>query len=92
MQREVVLVLSIVFFILFMLLAYYGAKVKVWSSIIFGLFVSFILLNVFYPPGQAAMDDADITLFVYAIFEIISILLLGIYIAQKALSDVRATN
>lgn len=89
MQRYIALLLAIIFFIVFMLLAYYGARITTWSSIIFGLFIAFILLNIFYPPGQVAIDDADVTLFVYAIFEIISIFLLAIYIAQKSLSDVR---
>lgn len=91
MERQAALVLSIIFFALFALITYYGAQVTLWSSIIFGLFLALILLNIFYPPGQVASDDADFTLFIYAIFEIGGLLLLAIYIAQKTLSDVRLT-
>ena len=89
MQRQAALVLSIIFFVLFGIITYYGAQVTLWSSIIFGLFVGLILLNVFYPPGQVATDDADFTLVLYAAVEIIGIILLAIYITQKSLSDVR---
>lgn len=89
MERQAALVLSIIFFALFTIITYFGARVTLWSSIIFGLFVALILLNIFYPPGQAATDDADFTLALYAAFEIIGIILLAIYITQKTLSDVR---
>ena len=89
MERQAALVLSIIFFALFALITYLGAEITAWSSIIFGLFLALILLNIFYPPGQVASDDADFTLFIYAAFEVIGILLLAIYITQKILSDVR---
>ena len=89
MQRQAALVLSIIFLALFIVITYYGAHVTLWSSIIFGLFISLILLNIFYPPGQVATDDADFTLFLYAAFELIGIFLLAVYIAQKTLSDIR---
>ena len=92
MQRQSALVLSIIFFILFTLLTYYGAQVTIWSSIIFGLFAALILLNLFYPVSQLTTDDADFTLVLYAAFEIIGIVLLAIYIAQRTLSDVRFLN
>jgi uncharacterized membrane protein YagU involved in acid resistance len=87
MQRPVALVLSIIFFALFSIIAFYGAQVTIWSSIIFGLFVGLILLNIFYPPGQVATDQADFTLVLYAVFEILGVILLAIYITQKTLSD-----
>lgn len=87
MERQSALVLSIIFFVFFTLITYYGAQVTLWSSIIFGLFVALILLNIFYPPGQAATDDADFTLVLYAFVEIVGIILLAIYITQKTLSD-----
>lgn len=89
MERQSALVLSIIFFIIFVIIAYYGAHVKIWSSIIFGLFVSLILLNLFYPVSQLTTDDADFTLVLYAIFEIGGLILLGVYITQKTLSDVK---
>lgn len=92
MDRQVALFLSIAFLILFILLAYYGAKVTLWSSLIFGLFVGLILLFLFYPPSQATSDVADISLLIYAIYVILGVILLGIYIAQRALSDAREEN
>ena len=89
MQRQSALVLSIIFFVLFALITYYGARVTLWSSIIFGLFISLILLNLFYPVSQLTTDDADFTLVLYAAFEIIGITLLAIYITQRTLSDSR---
>lgn len=89
MERQVALVLTIIFFIVFVLLSYYGAQVTLWSSIIFALFVSIILLNFFYPVSQVTTDDADFTLILYASFEIIGIVLLAIYITQRTLSDTR---
>lgn len=89
MERQSALVLTIIFFVLFSIITYFGAQVTLWSSIVFGFFVALILLNIFYPPGQAATDDADFTLALYAAFEIIGIIILAIYITQKTLSDVR---
>ena len=89
MERQSALVLSIIFFVLFGIITYYGARVTLWSSIIFGLFLSLILLNLFYPVSQITTDDADFTLVLYAAFEIIGIILLAIYITQRTLSDVR---
>ena len=89
MERQSALVLSIIFFVLFALITYYGARVTLWSSIIFGLFVALILLNLFYPVSQLTTDDADFTLVLYAAFEIIGIILLAIYITQRTLSDTR---
>lgn len=89
MERQSALVLSIIFFTLFTVITYYGARVTLWSSVIFGLFISLILLNLFYPVSQLTTDDADFTLVLYAAFEIIGIVLLAIYITQKSLSDVR---
>lgn len=89
MERQTALILSIIFFILFALLTYFGAKITFWSSIILALFGGLILLILFYPPSQATTDTADYTLVLYAVYVILGVILLGIYIAQKTLSDVR---
>lgn len=90
MQRETALVLSIIIFILFGLIAYFGARITVWSSIAFASFIALILLNVFYPPSQATVDTASPSLVIYALMEIIGIILLAVYITQKTLQDTRA--
>ena len=89
MQRSAALALSIIFFFIFVAIAYYGAGVTLWSSIIFSVFVTLILLNIFYPPSQLTSDTADYSLVIYALIEIFSIILLAIYIIQHTLSDVR---
>lgn len=89
MERESALVLSIIFFVIFTLITYYGAGVTLWSSIIFGLFVSLILLNLFYPINRATTDNADFTLVIYAAVEILGVILLAVYITLKSLGDTR---
>ena len=89
MDRSSALVLSILFFIFFWTITYYGAQVTLWSSIIFATFVGLILLNLFYPISEATTDDADWTLGVYAVLEIVGIILLAIYIAHGTLSTSR---
>jgi hypothetical protein len=89
MERQSALVLTIIFFMVFAILAYYGAQVTLWSSIIFSVFVSLILLNLFYPISQATADDPDYSLVIYAIFEVVGIFVLALYIAQRTLNDVR---
>lgn len=89
MQRQSALIISIVCLIIFALIAYYGAQVTLWSSIIFALFAGLILLVLLYPPSQATTDEADYSLAVYACYIIIGMILLAVYIGQKTLSDVR---
>lgn len=89
MKREAALILIIILFIVFMVISYYGAGVTLWSSIIFGLFIALVLLNIFYPPGNIATDTPDFTLVLYAVIQITGIILLSIYITQRTLTDVR---
>lgn len=89
MDRQVALILTFVFFIVFALITYYGAQVSAWSSVIFAIFVALILLNIFYPPSQLTSDQADVSLVVYALVEIIGVIILAIYITQRTLSDIR---
>lgn len=89
MDRKYALILTLLFFVLFSLITYFGANVTIWSSINFSIFTTLILLNIFYPPNGLAMDSPDFTLFLYAAFEIIGIFILSIYIIQKSLSDIK---
>ncbi len=89
MNRQEALVLIIIIFIFFVLLTYYGAQIKLYSSIVFSVFVSLILLNLFYPVSQAAQDNADFTLVLYILIQIIGVLILAVYIGQKTLTDTR---
>lgn len=89
MQRQTALVLTILFFAIFWLITYYGANITFWSSLIFSLFISLILLILFYPPSQATTDEADYTLILYGIVVVVGVILLAVYIAQRTLSDIR---
>ena len=89
MQRSVAIIVAIIVCIFFTLIAYYGAKLTLWSSIILSIFLSLIILLVFYPPSQIPNDVADYTLVLYALIEIIGAFLIGIYIIQCAICDVR---
>ena len=89
MDRQSALTLMIIFFIIFFMLAYYGAMITVFSSLVFSTFVSLILLNLFYPPSQVANDEADFTLVIYGILQLLGILFIAFYVAYNTLSDVR---
>lgn len=92
MNRQTALVLTIFFFIIFLFLTYFCAKVTLWSSIVFSLFVSLILLNLFYPLNKVTDEPSDFTLYIYALFILLSILIIAIYVFQKTLFDVRQTH
>ncbi len=89
MDRQSALTLMIIFFIVFFMLSYYGAMLTVFSSLVFSTFVSLILLNIFYPPNQVANDDADFTLVIYAVLQLLGILFIAFYVAYNTLIDVR---
>lgn len=89
MDRETSLITSFLIFIVFVIISYYGSRVTLWSSINFSIFVSLIILNVFYPINKLTTDECNSSLIVYIVLVIISIVLLGIYITQKSLCDFR---
>jgi hypothetical protein len=89
MERTEVLFFTIVTFLVFLGLTYYGVGVTLWSSIAFAVFISFIILNIFYPPGKMASDNPDFTLGLYAFIEIVSVIIILIYVGQKSLKDFR---
>ena len=89
MDRQSALTLVIIFFIVFFMLAYYGAMITIYSSLVFSTFVSLILLGLFYPPNQVTNDDADFTLVIYGVLVLLGVLFLAFYIAYSTLTDVR---
>ena len=89
MDRTSALILTIIIFIILLLLTYYGAKIKLLSSIVFSIFISIIILNLFYPPIKIAEDICDFTLYLYALFQLVAIIFLFFYIAYTSLNDVR---
>lgn len=89
MQRQIAILIFFTVLVFFTLLAYYGARITLWSSIILSLLISLIIMNIFYPPSNLPMDIPDYTLIIYAIIEVVGILLLIIYIIQNTLCDVR---
>ena len=89
MNRIISLIIVLIFFVIFLLINYFGNKITLWSSFILSLFISFILLNFLYPISNIPSDEGDFTLVIYVIFYLISILFILIYIIVKTLSDVR---
>lgn len=89
MERWTALILSLVLFLIFAALAYYGAKATLWASVVLALLLSLLILNFFYPVSQLATDDADASLVVYAIFFLLGILILFVYVVQSTLSTTR---
>lgn len=89
MDRQIAILIFFSVIIFFSLISYYGARITLWSSIILSLLISLIIMNIFYPPSNIPMDIADYTLIIYAIIEIIGLLLLIIYIIHKTLCDER---
>ncbi len=89
MERLAALVLSLLFLFAFTVIMYYGCYVTLYSSVVFGIFVSLILLCILYPVSGAVADEPDFSLFLYAIYIIVGIIILGIYIIQKCFCDVR---
>lgn len=89
MDRNVAIALFFITVVVFFLICYYGALITIWSSVALSIFLSLIILNIIYPPGQAAVDPADAGLAIYIIIEIVGLIILAIYIAQRAIIDVR---
>jgi len=89
MNRAVALTLTILSFLIFSFLAYYGASVTGAGSFIFATIVSLILLNIFYPINQMTEDEADFTLVIYALWQILGFLLIVIYVLYISLSSRR---
>ncbi len=89
MNRESALSITIIFFFIFLAIAFYGCQLKLLSAIVISVFISLILLNIFYPPHRITQDPNDFTLIIYSIIEILGLLLIFFYIAFITLSDVR---
>jgi uncharacterized membrane protein YagU involved in acid resistance len=89
MDRQTAILLSFIFLIIFILLAYYGAKITVWSSINFGLFAALIILNLFYPVTNLPSDTYDSLFYLYIFMELIGFATLAVYVMLATLSDVR---
>jgi len=92
MERTVALFFAIITFLIFLILSYYGVGVTLWSAIAFSVFVSLVILNIFYPPGKMATDSPDFTLGLYAFIEIASVILISVYVGQKSLTDFRGSS
>jgi tellurite resistance protein TehA-like permease len=92
MERQIAILIFFIVLIFFTLIAYYGARITLWSSIVLSVLISLIIMNIFYPPSNLPMDVADYTLIIYALIEIIGILIIIIYIIQHTLCDERGEH
>jgi len=87
MERIQAVLLGIFFFLIFFLFLYFGARIRIFSSLVFSIFLSLILLNLFYPPSNLAYDYVDYSLFIYAGFQIIAIAIIFVYLTFSTLND-----
>lgn len=92
MERTNALFFAIVTFLIFAGLTYYGVGITLWSSFAFSVFVSLVIMNIFYPPKKMATDNPDFTLGLYALFQIVGLLVIAVYVAQKSLTDLRPSS
>lgn len=90
MDRQSALVLTIIFFFIFYVICYYGAKMTFIASLVLSTFISLILLNIFYPPNKVTQDPSDFTLVIYSVFEIIGLIIIILYVIFKTLCDIRS--
>ena len=89
MERVEAMVISVIFFIIFGVLSYFGAHLTWWSAMTLATLLFLILLNIFYPPSQVTNDSADYSLGLYIFLEITGIIILLIYLGVATLTDVR---
>lgn len=89
MRRPIAILLALFCFILFAIIAYMGVKLRILSSLCFGLLVSLVLLNLFYPPIELASEEADFSLVIYALAWLLAILFIIIYLLYSIFRDVR---
>lgn len=87
MNREISILITVIFFILVILMLKFGARLNTFSSIALSAVLSFIILNFIYPPSQNVNQAADISLLVYAFLEILFILIIVFYILYKSIND-----
>ena len=92
MERLGAVLISFIFWLVFALLAYYGARLQWWSAIALATLFFMILLNTFYPPSRATNDGADYLLAVYMVAELIGIVVLLAYLLTAILSSVRQNS
>lgn len=74
-------------FIFFVIILYFGAKITAWSTFVLSYFISLIVLNILYPVSQVTMEKSDLTLFFYAFFQLFGLLVLTVYIFERAFND-----
>lgn len=89
MDRTLAVLWFFVLLCIFTWISYYGAWMTWWSSFVLGVFLSLVIMNIFYPPSNTASDEADGWLVAYACIEIIGLVILFAYILQKTFCDVR---
>jgi heme/copper-type cytochrome/quinol oxidase subunit 4 len=92
MDRQNALTLTIIFFIIFMSLLYYGTRITFLSSLSLSIFMSLVILLTLYPLNNLTKDTADFTLYIYGVFIVIGAIVLSLYILYNSICDVRKSN
>lgn len=91
MNRSAALVLCILFFLIFFTITYWGAQVTLFSSLAFSTFVAVSLLLLMYPLSQVFLEPTDMSLFLYALFITLGLIVIAVYFVITCLSDTRKT-
>ena len=87
MDLFVCLVLTILIFIFFLIIAYFGVCVEIFNALAIAFLASIISLNLYYPPGNLANQEATISLWLYVSYLILGFGYLTIYILSISLNN-----
>ena len=85
MDIEWSLVFTFIVVLVVFVIAYSGAKLNLFASIALALLLGLIALNLAFPPSELANQEANVTLWVYGVFEIFAIFFSLLYILITAL-------
>lgn len=89
MDRKISILLATVLFVFFLYVSYRKVMLNSFSTVALSTFLSIIVLNVFYSPHRLAIDEVDFTIMVYAIYQLLAVSILSLYVMKKCLEDVR---
>jgi hypothetical protein len=87
MNIDWALLFTFIVIIVIILIAYLGANLRLFPSIALALLFGLITLNLSYPPNNLVDQEANPSLWVYGIFEIVAVFILLIYILKTAMFD-----
>lgn len=85
-----IIIYLVIFFLVFFITQ--GFEINYWSSIIFSLFVSdLVLITLYTPPFYQQVPPQDYQVVVYQIIQVITFILVLTYILERIFSDRRSS-